>query len=66
MAKLFTKEERGLLAVGVCLGWGFGVLCLFLYDWKLAICFVFIWGGEIFYKVWDKALRAASDDNNMG
>ncbi len=65
MAKLYTKEERGLLAIGLCLSWGFGVLCLFFYDWKLAIIFIFIWTGQILFKVWDRAIRNDSDDNKM-
>lgn len=58
MTKPLGKEERGLLALCACLSWSLGVLCIFLYNWKLALCFVLIWSGEILFELWEKEKKA--------
>jgi len=58
--RLFTERERGVVALMAVLGYGTGMAGLYLIDPQILGSFIFIWGGQVLYKVWREDFREAN------
>ncbi len=58
MDRPYAKDERNTLGCLVIFFWMTGLIGLFSIDYRILLAFLFIWGGQVLYKMW-------SDGNKM-